>query len=128
MAKKKQRKFNQDSAIRGALRRVFARSPVIWDVLRAHRQEHARTRKDGSRCKKDAVLYPCMACKNLVSRKDVAVDHIDPVVSSNTGFVDYDTFIKRLFCDASNLQLLCSTCHQEKTNRERAARKLASQK
>ena len=128
MAKKKQRKWNEGSAIRGALRRIFSRSPVIRDVLQRHRRSMPRINQDGNRSKRDAVQYQCMVCNLWVSSTDIAVDHIDPVISVEDGFQDWNVFVQRLFCDASNLQTVCSTCHQEKTNRERKARKLASQK
>ena len=31
-------------------------------------------------------------------------------------FIDWNTFVERLFCPASNLQMLCKECHQIKTN------------
>jgi 5-methylcytosine-specific restriction endonuclease McrA len=119
---KKRKPFNQEAAIRGALRRVFSRSPVIWDVLRSVRREVPRINKDGSRAKKDAVQYLCNVCKQYVGSTMVAVDHIIPVISVDDGFVDFNTFIQRLFCEASNLQVICDECHQQKTNAERTER------
>ena len=52
----------------------------------------------------------------------MSVDHITPVVSVDDGFLDFNTFIARLFCDASNLQVICDEDHQNKTNAERAER------
>jgi hypothetical protein len=52
----------------------------------------------------------------------MAVDHIDPVVSVNDGFQDWNEFIARLWCDKSNLQRVCDTCHDKKTAEERIAR------
>ena len=51
------------------------------------------------------------------------IDHIDPVVDPERGFVDWDIYIARLFCSAENLQLLCEPCHKTKTDREREIRK-----
>ena len=115
-------KWNREVAIRGALRRVFSRSPVIWEALRKVRREVPRYRQDGSRAKKDAVQYLCNICKNYVRSTMVSVDHIIPVVSIDEGFVDFNTFIARLFCDASNLQVICDDDHQKKTNAERSER------
>lgn len=86
------------------------------------RRETPKFNKDGSRAKKDAVQYLCNVCKNYVGSTMVAVDHIVPVISVDEGFVDFNTFIERLFCDASNLQVVCDDCHQKKTNAERIAR------
>lgn len=46
------------------------------------------------------------------------VDHKNPVRSVEEGFVDWNTFIERMFCDEDNLKLLCKTCHKEKTKLE----------
>lgn len=114
--------WNQETAIRGALRRVFSRSPVIREVMFKVRRLVPKYNKDGSRAKKDSVQYLCNVCQHWTGSTLVAVDHIIPVVSVDEGFVDFDTFIDRLFCDASNLQVICDTCHQKKTNAERAER------
>ena len=50
------------------------------------------------------------------------MDHINPVVCPKEGFVDWDVFIKRLFCEKDNLQVLCSGCHDKKTLKERKSR------
>lgn len=116
--------WNQEAAIRGALRRTFSRSPVIRDVLFKVRREVPKYNKDGSRSKKDAVQYRCGVCQSYVGSTKVSVDHISPVVSVSEGFVDFNTFISRLFCDASNLQVICDSCHNTKTQAERIARLL----
>lgn len=116
--------WNQEAAIRGALRRTFSRSPVIRDVLFKVRREVPKFNKDGSRAKKDAVQYRCNVCQNYVGSTKVSVDHINPVVSVSEGFVDFNTFINRLFCDAANLQVVCDECHNTKTQLERISRLL----
>jgi len=120
----KKKPFNQNAAIRGALRRLFARSPVVREVLSKVRREVPKFNKDGSRAKKDAVQYQCGVCHEYVGSTKVSVDHIDPVVDVNDGFIDWNTFVARLFCDASNLQVICDTCHDKKTYEERIARLL----
>jgi hypothetical protein len=54
--------------------------------------------------------YRCNMCKQLFSSKQVQVDHIKEVGK----FVDWNSFIRRLFCSISNLQVLCVKCHLEK--------------
>jgi 5-methylcytosine-specific restriction endonuclease McrA len=115
-------KWNQQAAIRGALRRVFSRSPVIREVLFKVRREVPKYNKDGSRAKKDAVQYRCNVCLQYVGSTKVAVDHVTPVVSVDDGFVDFNTFIQRLFCNEDNLQVICDECHTTKTNSERIER------
>ncbi len=50
------------------------------------------------------------------------VDHIQPVVDPRVGFVDWNTLIKRLFCEENGFQLLCHECHSDKTADERKLR------
>lgn len=69
-----------------------------------------------------AKHYRCKKCKNEFVAKDVTVDHIKPVVSSE-GFISWDIFIERLFCSAKNLQVLCKQCHSIKTKKETVKRK-----
>lgn len=115
-------KYNQNAAIRGALRRTFSRSPIVREVMMKVRREVARYNQDGSRSKKDAVQYRCGSCSEWVGSTKCAVDHITPVIDVQDGFVDWNKFVERLFCDASNLQVICDPCHNAKTQAERIAR------
>jgi hypothetical protein len=122
---KKKPKYNQESAIRGALRRAFSRSPLVREVLEESRQEFPRYKKDGTRHKKNWVKRQCQVCSNWESSSKIAVDHIDPVISVEDGKQDWNTFIDRLWCNTSgkaNLQRICDTCHDLKTATERIAR------
>jgi 5-methylcytosine-specific restriction endonuclease McrA len=119
---KKKPTFNQNASIRGALRRMFARSPVIRDVMHKVRREVPRYNKDGSRAKKDAVQYLCAVCGTWTGSMSISVDHIAPVVAVEVGFIDWNQFVARLFCGPENLQVICDTCHNQKTNAERIAR------
>jgi hypothetical protein len=56
--------------------------------------------------------------------KEIKIDHLNPVIDPTTGFVDWNTFIARLFCEATALQPLCSLCHKLKTIKENAERAL----
>lgn len=121
--KKKPKLFNQNAAIRGAIRRIFSRSPVKIEVLKKVRREVPRYNKDGSRGKRDAVEYQCAVCKSWVGSTKVEVDHIIPVIEVNEkGFVDWNTFVERLFCKAEALQVICDPCHDKKTAQERSKR------
>jgi len=130
MAKKKKKKWNENATIRGALRRAFARSPIVLEVKASVRKEMPQYKKDGTLAKRPAVRYKCAICGKWFKGTDTAVDHIDPVV--NDGFKDWNTFVDRLFCDSSNLQVLCDyplkdvekhdneiSCHLKKTREER---------
>lgn len=50
-------------------------------------------------------------------------DHINPIVSVETGFIDWNTYIDRMFCPKENWQVLCKSCHDIKTKKENEERK-----
>ena len=69
-------------------------------------------------------------CSTWVSSTKIAIDHIDPVVPPEGFPSNADMwqrimiFLKRLWCDKSNLQRVCSDCHDKKTYSERISRLL----
>lgn len=68
--------------------------------------------------------YRCQACRGLFGPKEVALDHIAPVVDPYQGFVDWNTYIERLFVGPEAYQVLCrDKCHKEKTMSENKIRK-----
>lgn len=66
-----------------------------------------------------AQHYRCKKCKQEFTAKDVQVDHIKPVVNPSKGFISWDDYIDKLFCEAKNLQCLCVQCHRKKTQEEK---------
>lgn len=94
---------------------------------------------------RERVMFRCAECgrlffdyemlpnkKGQLKRTSiVSVDHIIPVVGEE-GFVDWNTYIKRMFeMGINGLQVLCGypgerdgviSCHREKTNKENANR------
>lgn len=71
-----------------------------------------------------AKHYECAECHQHFPAKDVAVDHIDPVVAT-TGFVSWDDVIERMFVEKEGLQVLCKECHKVKCDEEKQQRKQA---
>ena len=69
-----------------------------------------------------AQHYLCAACCQEYTAKDVVVDHIDPVIHPKEGFVSWDVFIQRLYCDKDNLSVLCKVCHKIKSKEENEIR------
>jgi hypothetical protein len=53
---------------------------------------------------------------------NIFVDHINPIVDPIEGFITWDEYIDRMFCEKDNLQLLCGECHDKKTLAERELR------
>jgi len=99
--------------IRSALRSAFRKYPVKYQVKaeasRPYVGEDKRRKKE----------YQCNVCEGWFADKEVAVDHIVPCGSLKT-YEDLPRFVSTLFCERENLQIICNTCHQIKTNEERA--------
>jgi len=70
--------------------------------------------------------YLCALCEGEFPAKEVVVDHIEPVVHPEQGFISWDVFIERLFCKKENLQVLCVGCHKIKSYNESQQRKESS--
>lgn len=68
-------------------------------------------------------VYKCATCEGLFGPKEIQLDHKIPVVDEEIGFVDWNTYIERLFCDVENFQVLCKPCHETKTFFEQEIRK-----
>jgi len=98
------------STLRGGMRRW----PPKWKALKKAELGRKTNKKTG----KLAMHYLCGMCNEEHTAKDVQVDHIQPVVDPATGFVSWDLYIDRLFCEKDNLQVLCTKCHKLKTKEE----------
>jgi len=58
--------------------------------------------------------YQCAACGEWFQGKETQVDHIVPCGTLKS-FEDIGPFVRRLFCEADGLQVVCKPCHAEKT-------------
>lgn len=105
------------TAIRGALRQAWKLAPQLKEIYKLNRIEltvQGRFR----------VYYQCAICLKQFCQKDTQVDHIDPVgptpVSRNApAGLTWGEFIDRMFCDISNLRIVCKPCHQGITKESR---------
>lgn len=107
------------SFVKGNLRRVTSKWAPISDTLK-----EARTRRG---------FYLCNGCKEEVPAsirndagkrvKNAIVDHINPIIDPDVGWVSWDETINRMFSERDNLQILCNDCHTVKTNLEKAKAK-----
>lgn len=72
-----------------------------------------------SQTRRDALKLSGGRCKECGSKLKLQVDHIQAVGptpgSRNANGVSWDTFIERMFCSVDGLQVLCVTCHRNKT-------------
>jgi 5-methylcytosine-specific restriction endonuclease McrA len=73
-------------------------------------------------------LYICASCSELFGPRQIVLDHIIPAIDPDVGFVDWNTYISRLFCPADNFQVICKSCHRGKTTAENARRREAKKK
>ncbi len=124
---KKDNAFRFRNWMVGALRGASRRFPPFYKKRNAAKQEYFIKTKMGKPLRR--VKYQCEKCKEWFSSKEIRLDHTDPVVPL-TGFPvldngedDWNTYIKRMFCEAEGLSLLCVGCHNIKTNEEKAQRK-----
>lgn len=101
------------------LRSGTRRYPPKWETLKdayVGIRLNEKTNREGKH-------YLCALCEGEFPAKEVEVDHIEPVISSK-GFTSWDDYIARLFCDKSNLQVVCKGCHKIKSYNEGQERKL----
>lgn len=122
MAKKKA-VFNAQTFGKNAMRRAFKRCPMYYAALNnAKRIEYLPT-KSGALSKKPTAWYMCAECCKEFKRKEINVDHIDPVVPVAGPVPVLDVWAERLYCSEDNLQVLCAkVCHKAKTKREASER------
>jgi len=107
-AKKEPAKFNHQARFIAAARRVWRNSPERREAL--------------ERSKLRPGFHECSICKVETNKKLCTVDHINPIGK----FVDWNEFYKKLNVPPGELQVLCETCHKEKTKEE--TRKRAEQR
>ena len=99
-----------------------ARSSWLIQQLRRISVRWPEVTKAKARARISRGVYECALCKEEFGVKHIQVDHRNPVVDPYTGFTGWDNFIKRLFVDAEDLQILCKPCHKTKTAKENASR------
>lgn len=102
----------------GVLRQGHKRWPYKYIV----KNEAKTDKKINPESNRLAQFYQCAICKDEFTNKEVEVDHIEPVVDPVKGFINWDTFIARLFSFKENYQLVCKSCHKLKSNKEKKAR------
>jgi len=103
---------------------------AFWSFIRSALRQKSRWWKPIQECKKKAKRvykgsnkrqkfeYKCNVCKDYFSEKEIQVDHIKPVGTLKSS-KDLELFIENLFCEINNLQTICTTCHNEKTQNEK---------
>jgi len=123
---KQKNKWVLQAAVFSALRRIFRRSPMYNSCLNNAKVE-VRIRgktKDNIR----RVKFRCAVCGELFDKKEVEVDHIEPVIPLEGlpklgDLPDYNVYIARLFCPLEDLQVICKIDHKAKSKEENARRR-----
>lgn len=103
---------------------------AFWSFIRSALRQKSRWWKPITQCKLNAKRtytgplkrqkfeYQCNECKGWFPEKKINVDHIKPAGSLNCA-TDLGPFVERLFCEQENLQVLCESCHNVKTQLEK---------
>lgn len=107
-----------NSFIKSALRNASQRWPPKYQKL----NDACVGTKINPKTGRMAKHYKCNCCKQDFPAKDVEVNHIEPVVPIS-GFDSWDGVIKRMFCEADGLEVVCKTCHKSITKQENQERK-----
>lgn len=103
---------------------------AFWSFIRSALRQKSRWWKPISLCKQKArrnykgpnkrqkYEYQCNYCKKWFADKNINVDHIIPA-GTLTCANDLPGFVERLFVEVDGLQVLCSGCHNIKTQKEK---------
>lgn len=98
--------------LRSFLRRCWTRWPeriaCLIESRRSYKGPNKRQKWESN----------CKMCNSWFKLSEMTVDHIIPCGTFLCSD-DYKTFIPNLFCDRSNLQVLCKECHNIKSANER---------
>ncbi len=110
-------RFN--SFVKSALRSASQRWPPKYKALK----KASVGKKINWKTNRIAQHFKCASCNKEFPQKEVQIDHISPIINPKTGFTSWDDVIDNMFCEEDNLQVLCITCHKEKSTAEKADRK-----
>lgn len=92
--------------LRSALRQAFTKWPPKHKKV-----EKAKAKSSNKRYK---WRYRCESCGKYYPKKEIEVDH-KVEAGSLKQFSDLPGFAERLFCGEEGLQILCKTCHNNKS-------------
>lgn len=95
--------------IRSTLRSKSLRWPPRANALVAARRPY----KGGNKLQK--YEYQCKLCLQWFKGKEVIVDHFPVAAGSILKVEDISKFAENLFCDSTNLRVLCNPCHATHT-------------
>lgn len=102
--------------LRSGLRQLSTRWPPLRNVVKAHRRPYVGPNK------RQKFEVQCADCEQWYKASETHVDHIIPCGSLKS-FDDVQGFVERCFCEADGLRVLCTQCHQVRTNSQRESKR-----
>ena len=109
-----------ESMFWGGIRSALRQKSRWWKPI-AEAKKAARRAYKGPN-KRQKWEYKCAKCKKHFMDKETHVDHIIPAGTLRCS-ADLPGFVDRLFCEIEGFQVLCVTCHNQKTQHERKNKK-----
>lgn len=96
---------------------ILREGTITWHlrsetIKKFRKRVNTRISKSGEQLQRWEV--ECCHCHKLFKQDEIEVDHIIEVGPFNGNWDDY---IKRLYCNIENLQILCVACHLKKTKK-----------
>ena len=95
--------------LRSALRLASRKWPPRAEAKNAARRPYVGPNK------RQKWSYQCAICGEWFQGTEVDVDHIEPCGQLKE-YDDLPGFVRRLFCEASELRVLCKSCHNRLTS------------
>lgn len=84
-----------DSKIKLVLRKLFLQSKLRNEKINLQKISRG--------------IYQCELCKNSFKKTELQVHHKIEITNSQ----DWNEYIKLLFCELEDLQVLCKECHKK---------------
>jgi 5-methylcytosine-specific restriction endonuclease McrA len=109
-----------ESAFWSFIRSALRQKSRWWKPILQAKHKARRMYKGPN--KRQKYEFMCQSCNKWYMEKYINVDHITPAGTLSCA-ADLPGFVERLFCEVDNLQVLCSTCHNEKTKMEKSCKK-----
>ena len=108
------------NAIKGAIRRAFARSELRNKVINDAEVKHSDPKRP--RVKRWVM---CAICKKPEARSYMQADHLEPLVKIDSSLEDMtpNELVHGTWCEEENLQPVCVKCHKIKSLGEQQERK-----
>jgi len=105
-----------DAAFWSFIRSALRQKSRWWKPIAQAKAKAKRAYKGP--LKRQKFEYQCAECLNWFPDKKINVDHRIPAGTLRCAN-DLPGFVERLFCEVDNLQVLCTTCHDTKTQNEK---------